>query len=77
MTFLISCVTTPDVIVETYRPVIRLPEFPEYPSDMGWEQDGDRFYIDEGDFRRLAEWRIRIEGYAEQVEVIWSLFDDR
>lgn len=75
-----SCVTVPpaEVVVETYRPVMNVPPAPAYPSGLDWQynENLDRYTIDDVGFRSLAEWRLRVEGYADQVQIIWSLIDD-
>lgn len=80
MICLSSCVTVPpaEVVVQTYKPVMSLPVAPAYPGGLDWQFDKslNRYTIDEVGFRSLAEWRIRVEAFAEQIEIIWSLIND-
>jgi hypothetical protein len=76
-----SCQTTPppDVVVQTYRPVLQMPTPPKYPKDLNWkyEESMELYTLPDSDFRTLIEWRLRVEGFFNKVKIIWSLIDDK
>lgn len=85
---LLSCATNPpevirieqppiDVDLEVtypFKPVLDLPDFPEYPSDMDWQWDGNlqRFTLSGEDMDRLIAWRIAVEAYPEKVVILYE-----
>lgn len=77
MSCLISCETLTEIQpeVQPYKPVMDIPPAPRYPNNLDWQFDGERFTLGEEDFRKLAEWRIEVEAYIEQVETIYSLLE--
>ena len=78
MIFLTSCVTTPppEVIVQTYRPSFSLPNPPQYPQTMDWQRgEDDRYSLSRENFERLIEWRMRVESYYEQIDIVWKLIE--
>jgi hypothetical protein len=85
-----SCATNPPEIIRIeqppidvdlevsypFKPVLDLPEFPEYPEDMDWIWNGElqRFTLSEEDMDRLIAWRIAVEAYPEKVKVVYEYF---
>jgi len=59
-----------------FKPVLELPEFPEYPLDMDWDWDGtlQRFTLSGEDMDHLIAWRIAVEAYPEKVKVVYEYF---
>jgi hypothetical protein len=57
---------------------MNLPPAPAYPPGLDWQfnETLNRYTIDDAGFRSLVEWRIRVEAYAQQIEIVWSLIDD-
>jgi len=59
-----------------FKPILDLPEFPEYPEgmDWGWDELLQRFTLPELDMDRLIAWRIAVESYPEKVKIVYEYF---
>ena len=55
-------------------PMGTLPEGPAYPNMMNWSHDkeANTWTIDDAGFMALVKWRMKVEGYYRDVDILWN-----